>query len=130
QALKKRAALGPQAKLLKELEDLRQPIFDPDYQPSLTVKNPKNGEDPLAASGNNLYEGVTMADLKDFRDKYPLNSRLVKKDGKLVEQVYRAGGPNGRAPAGLYPEDLNRAVPQPAAALPYANAHRPAGALP
>ena len=92
QALKNRAALGPQAKLLKELEDLRRPIFDADYQPSLTVKNPKNGEDPLTASGNNLYEGVTMADLKDFHDKYPLNSRLVKKDGKLVEQVYRAGG--------------------------------------
>src|SRR5208337_1394927 len=122
QALKKRAALGPQAKLLKELEDLRQPIFDPDYQPSLTVKNPKNGEDPLAASGNNLYEGVTMADLKDFRDKYPLNSRLVKKDGKLVEQVYRAGGLYGKAPAGLYAEDLNRAIRYLTLALPYANA--------
>ena len=121
QALKKRAALGPQAKLLKELEDLRRPIFDPDYQPSLTVKNPKNGEDPLTASGNNLYEGVTMADLKDFHDKYPLNSRLVKKNGKLVEQVYRAGGA-GKAPAGLYAADLNRAIRYLTMALPYANA--------
>ena len=66
QALKNRAALGTQTKLLKELDDLRQPIFDANYQPSLTVKNPKNGEDPLTISGNNLYEGVTMADLKDF----------------------------------------------------------------
>ena len=94
QALKNRAALGPHAKLLKELDDLRRPIFDPEFQPSLTVKNPKNGEDPLTASGNNLYDGVTMSDLKDFHEKYPLNSRLVKRDGKLVEQVYRAGGHN------------------------------------
>ena len=120
QALKNRAALGPLAKLQKELEDLRRPIFDADFQPSLTVKNPKEGEDPLTASGNNLYEGVTMADVKDFHDKYPLNSRLVKKDGKLVEQVYRAGGP-GKAPAGLYAEDLNRAIRYLTMALPYAN---------
>ena len=92
QALKNRAALGPQAKLLKELEDLRQPIFDAGYQPSLTVKNPKNGEDPLTASGNNLYEGVTMGDLKDFHDKYPLNSRLVK----TKRQTGGAGLPRGR----------------------------------
>jgi dipeptidyl-peptidase-3 len=122
QALKNRAALGLQAKLRKELEDLRRPIFDPDYQASLTVKNPKNGEDPLTASGNNLYQGVTMADVKDFHDKYPLNSRLVKKNGKLVEQVYRAGSPNGKVPAGLYAEELNRAIRYLTMALPYANA--------
>ena len=122
QALKNRAALGPQAKLLKELEGLRRPIFDADYQPSLTVKNPKNGEDPLTASGNNLYEGVTMGDLKDFQDKYPLNSHLVKRNGKLVEQVYRAGGSNRRAPAGLYAEELGRAIRYLTMALPYADA--------
>ena len=121
QALKNRAALGTQAKLLKELEDLRQPIFDADYQASLTVKNPKNGEDPLTVSGNNLYDGVTMADLKDFHDKYPLNSRLVKRDGKLVEQVYRAGGA-GKVGAGLYAEDLGRAIRYLNMAMPFADA--------
>jgi dipeptidyl-peptidase-3 len=121
QALKNRAALGPQAKLLKELEDLRQPIFDAGYQPSLTVKNPKNGEDPLTASGNNLYEGVTMGDLKDFHDKYALNSRLAKRNGKLVEQVYRTGGA-GKASAGLYAEELGLAIRYLTMALPYADA--------
>jgi dipeptidyl-peptidase-3 len=120
QALKNRADLGPQVKLLKALEDLRQPIFDADYQPSLTVKNPKNGEDPLTASSNNLYEGVTMGDLTDFHDKYPLNSRLVKRNGKLVEQVYRAGG-EGKGPAGLYAGDLGRAIRYLTMALPYAD---------
>jgi dipeptidyl-peptidase-3 len=121
QALKNGAALGTRVKLLKGLGDLRRPIFDGDYQPSLTVKNPKNGGDPLTASGNNLYQGVTTADLKDFHDKYPLNSRLVKRNGTLVEQVYRAGAP-GKAAAGLYAEELGRAIRYLTMALPYADA--------
>ena len=120
QALRNRASLGPQAKLLKELDDLRRPIFDADYQPSLTVKNPKDGEDPLSASGNNLYEGVTMADLKDFHDKYALNSRLTTEGGRLVEQIYRVGAP-GKAAPGLYAEELGRAIRYLSMALPYAN---------
>ncbi|MGD1155821.1 MAG: peptidase M49 [Terriglobia bacterium] len=115
-ALRNRARLGPRAKLQEELADLRKPIFDPDYQPYLTVKNPKSGADPLMVSSNNLYQGVTMSDLKDFHDKYPLNSRLVKKNGKLVEQVYRVGGP------GLYADELNRAIRYLTMALPYADA--------
>jgi dipeptidyl-peptidase-3 len=109
-ALRNRARLGTREKLQKEVEDLRKPIFDPDYQPYLTVKNPKEGEDPLVSSGNNLYQGVTMSDLKDFHDKYPLNSRLEKKNGKLVEQVYRAGTTDGKVPPGLYANELNRAI--------------------
>ena len=121
QALKNRAALGTHVKLQKLLEDLRKPVFDADYQPYLTVKNPKNGEDPLQASGNNLYEDVATSDLKDFHDKYPLNSRLVKKDGKLIEQVYRAGTANGKIPPGLYAAELNRAIRYLTMALPYAD---------
>jgi dipeptidyl-peptidase-3 len=37
-----------------------------------------------------------MADLKGFNEKYGLNSRLVKRDGTLVEEVYRADGTYGR----------------------------------
>ena len=33
-----------------------------------------------------------MADLEGFKERYPLNSRLVKRDGRLVEEVYRVGG--------------------------------------
>ncbi len=121
QALRNRAALGPLAKLHKQLEDLRKPIFDADFQPYLTLKNPKNGEDPLVASGNNLYEGVATSDLTDFHDKYPLNSRLVKKDGKLIEQVYRTGNMNGKIPQGLYAAELNRAIRYLTLALPYAD---------
>ena len=33
-----------------------------------------------------------MKDLEGFKERYALNSRVVKKDGKLVEEVYRVGG--------------------------------------
>jgi len=122
QALKSGARLGPRTKLAKELEELRRPIFDPDFQPMLTAKNPKNGEDPLEASANNLYEGVRLGDLQGFQEKYPLNSRLVKKQGKLVEQVYRAGTPDGTVPPGLYADELHRAIRYLKMALPYASA--------
>ena len=38
-----------------------------------------------------------MKDLDGFTERYGLNSRLVKKDGKLVEEVYRVGGLYGAA---------------------------------
>jgi dipeptidyl-peptidase III len=67
-------------------------FFDANVDPIVTNKTPGPGKDILASSANNLYVGVTMADLKGFDEKYGLNSRLVKKDGRLVEEVYRVGG--------------------------------------
>lgn len=120
QALKNGARLGPRAKLAKDLEELRKPIFDPEFEPMLTLKNPKDGEDPLLASGNNLYMGVRTSDLADFQEKFPLNSRLVKKGGKLLEQVYRAGTPDRKIPPGLYADELSHAIRYLKLALPYA----------
>jgi dipeptidyl-peptidase-3 len=39
--------------------------------------------------------GVSLGDLKGFNEKYGLNSRLVKQNGKLVEEVYRIDGRYG-----------------------------------
>ena len=33
-----------------------------------------------------------MKDLDGFEEQHGLNSRLVKQDGKLVEEVYKVGG--------------------------------------
>ncbi len=52
---------------------------------------------------------MTLADLKNFTEHYRLNSRVVKENGKLVEQVYRAGTPDGRVPPGLYAQYLKKA---------------------
>lgn len=67
-------------------------FFDPDVDPIVTNKTPPPGQDILTASANNLYAGVTTADLKGFTEQYGLNSRLVKRDGTLVEEVYRVDG--------------------------------------
>jgi len=70
-------------------------FFDPAVDPMVTSKNPDAGGDILTASANNLYDGVTMADLATFTERHPLNSRLIKRDGHLVEEVYRVGGKYG-----------------------------------
>jgi dipeptidyl-peptidase III len=77
------------------LARLDGPFFDPAVDAFVTSKTPDPGVDILAASANNLYDGVTMADLEGFDERYGLNSRLVKRDGRLVEEVYRVGGRYG-----------------------------------
>ena len=72
-------------------------LFDADVDPMVTNKNPPAGQDILAASANNLYAGVTIADLDGFDERYELNSRLVKRTAGLVEEVYRIGGRYGAA---------------------------------
>lgn len=97
--------------LHKELQELKDSFFDPNFEPMLTAKNPRGNLDILQASANNFYSNVTLNDLKNFSEKYPLNSRVIKLDnGQLVEQVYRAGTPDGRIPAGLYATYLEKAI--------------------
>ncbi len=124
-ARRKGARLGTRASLAALLRRLRRPLFDPAYQPSITVKNPPAGEDILTASANNYYSGVTTRDLAGFRERYPLDSRLTKIGGKLVEEVYRAGTPDGKVPPGRYARELaaaNRSLEKAAAAADPAQA--------
>ena len=109
------AELGPADHLELALRALDGPMFDPAVDPLRTAKS---GPDPLLASAVNLYSGVTLRDLTGFRDRYPLNSRLIKEDGRVVEQVERAGGA-GIAP-GLYADRLARVAFALDQALPWA----------
>ena len=108
-AIRNGAPLGTAAEFTRELEALRASLFDPNFEPSVTAKSPRGGLDILQASANNFYAGVSLADVKDFHERYPLNSRLAKIDGKLVEQVYRAGTPDGKIPPGYYAKYLAKA---------------------
>ncbi len=87
-------------------------FFDPDFEPMVTNKTPGEGQDILASSTNNLYDGVTMADLKGFTERHPLNSRLAMRNGALVEEVYKVGG--------LYDAQIRRIVGHLRDALPFA----------
>ena len=101
-----------------KLSRLRQSIFDAEYEPMVTNKNPPPGQDVITGSANNLYEGVTEAELKTYKEKYPLNSKVVKVDRRIVEQVYRAGT-DGIKP-GLYAEPLREVISNLEKAIPYA----------
>jgi dipeptidyl-peptidase-3 len=96
------------------LTRLRPLFFDADVDPMITAKTPPPGEDILAASANNLYVGVTMKDLEGFRDRYGVNSRLVKRDGRLIEEVYCAGE------AGRYARQIAAVIGHLEAAIPFA----------
>ncbi len=104
------ALTGPGA-VNQELNELKASLFDPAFEPMVTAKSPQGGKDIVQSSANTFYgPGVTLADLKNFKSKYPLNSRVIKgSDGKLKEEVYRAGTPDGSVPPGLYATFLTRA---------------------
>jgi dipeptidyl-peptidase-3 len=95
------------------LARLNPMFFDATVDPIVTAKTPPPGKDILTASANNLYSGVGLADLKGFTEKYGLNSRLVKQDGKLVEEVYRIGG--------RYSKEITEIVKHLEAAIPFAS---------
>jgi len=98
--------------LVPEVDALAQSLFDVEFEPLITAKSPVAGKDIIQASANNFYFGVTLADLKNFTEHYPLNSRVMKENGKLVEQVYRANG--------LYAQYLKKANESLAKAAAYA----------
>jgi dipeptidyl-peptidase-3 len=98
---------------LETLVDRLAPMFfDPEVDPIVTSKSPGRGRDILAASANNLYAGVVVRDLDGFTERYGLNARLVKSNGRLVEEVYRVGG--------RYDAPIRRIVGHLEDALPYA----------
>ena len=98
---------------LDQLIERLTPLFlDPDVDRIVTNKSPGPGRDILEASANNLYVDVTLDDLEGFTERYPLNSRLVNRDARLVEEVYSAEG--------RYGEAISRIVGHLEAAVPYA----------
>jgi dipeptidyl-peptidase-3 len=104
-------ALDSAEALTKEIADLKDSLFDPEFEPMITAKSPQGGKDIIQASTNSFYgPNVSLADLKDFQEKYPLNSNVVKgDDGNLKEEVWRAGTADGNVPAGVYATYLKKA---------------------
>ena len=82
-------------------------IFRPEVLPKRV--NQEDGQDLVATSAANYYEGVTQQEAEDFYARlkdsgnpdrpvmYGLNSRLVKQDGVVKEQVWKIGGMYGPA---------------------------------
>ncbi|WP_295940588.1 dihydrofolate reductase [uncultured Alistipes sp.] len=90
-----------------ELNPLREQVCKAIFDPSLykTRLNQAAGEDLIATSSNNYYEGVTQAEVEKFYAamaaadagnpepvSYGLNSKLVKEEGVVKERVWKIGG--------------------------------------
>lgn len=82
-------------------ETILKVVYDPGYL--LQRKSTNSAGDIVAESAGHFYEGVTReevekfyADMADPDDKTPisygLNSRVVKKDGVVMEEVWKVGG--------------------------------------
>ena len=77
-------------------------IFDPEVMPKRV--NQVDGEDLVLTSAANYYEGVTQEEAEAFYAAqkakgsqtepvmYGMNSRLVKENGQMQEQVWKLGG--------------------------------------
>jgi dipeptidyl-peptidase-3 len=76
-------------------------IFDPEVDAKRVNLDPD--VDPITASANNFYEGVTDADAEAYYEKikdkttetpisYGLNSKMVMTDGQVEEIVWKVGG--------------------------------------
>ena len=82
-------------------------IFDPTLFPKRVNKN--DGEDLVKTSACHFYQGVTQEEAEAFYQQqkdafqgteppsFGLNSTLIKKDGKLYEDVWRIGGRYSKA---------------------------------
>lgn len=91
----------------QELTDIIIPmLYDPQLFPHR--KNTTGTGDLLLESSVNFYEGVSRTEAEAFYAKmedpkdsqpisYGLNSRLVKRDGKVYEETYKADGLYGPA---------------------------------
>lgn len=104
--LSTQVAALPAAKRPADAETLYEVIFNPAVMAKRV--NQAEGADLIATSANNLYEGVTQKEVEDYFSaiknpndstpiSYGLNTRLVKKDGKVVEEVYKIGGVYSKA---------------------------------
>lgn len=76
-------------------------LFDAEVMPKRV--NQTDGEDLISTSAANYYEGVTQKEAEEFYASqktagetepvmYGMNSRLVKTDGVIREQVWKIGG--------------------------------------
>lgn len=85
---------------------LKFAIFDPSFQPKKV--NKADGCDLVATSACNFYHDVSQKEVEDYYsalkatvDKNPpsfgLNSRLIKQNGELIEQVWKIDGMYGKA---------------------------------
>ncbi len=108
--------------LEQKLNRLKEIILNPNYEPQMTNKTP--GSDWIKQSAINFYDrNISYSEIEKWakagNEKNPLNSKVVKKNGRLVEKIWRAG--NDTIPPGMYAKDLKEVIKYLEMAIPYAS---------
>ncbi len=88
-----------------DLDSMMNVIKPVIFDPELYAKgvNQQHGDDLVATSACNYYEGVTEKEVRDYYKgvidrtdrtpiSYGLNSKMVKENGRIVEKVWKVGG--------------------------------------
>lgn len=87
------------------IDEIAVVMFDPTVDAKRVNKT--EGEDLVVTSACNYYDGVTQQEAEDFyaalkatcpenTPSFGLNSRLIRKDGELKEEVWKIGGKYGQ----------------------------------
>lgn len=101
---------GKPGELVKAFREVRRAMFDAKYMSVVTDKTP--GHDFIAQSANNFYEGVTTSQVEKWaaagKEEHPLNSKVVGKNGRIEELVWRAG--TDSIPEGMYAKELSGVI--------------------
>ncbi len=95
------AALPGADKRAGEKKVLDRILFDPGFMAKRV--NQADGQDLILTSACNMYEGVTQKEVEDYYNaikdttdltpiSYGLNCKVVKRNGKVVEEPYKVGG--------------------------------------
>ena len=107
------------------VDDLKAELFPVIFDPTVMAKRvfQDGSQDVIINSASNLYgEGVTQAEVEAYFDNlkdpddatpisYGLNTRVVKKDGRIVEEAYHLNGLYGPAIARIiYWLDMAKSV--------------------
>lgn len=94
----------------QDFEDFCNKIFPVIFDPEILKQrvNKSDGEDLVMTSACNFYEGVTQEEVETYYNKlkkkedqeppmYGLNSRLVKNENGITEQVWKSDGMYGKS---------------------------------
>ncbi len=106
----------------RHLAELKRPIFDPQFDRFSTTRTPEPGKDMLTASAVTFYApDLRLAELTGFTEQYPLNSNIVRENGRLKEIVWRIGDASRNVSSGLYGDYLSRVAGHLEDAVKYAS---------
>lgn len=124
--LREQISALPEGKRPADTDLIVKAICDSTYMPKKV--NQAEGADLIVTSATNIYgDGITQKEVEDYYNSikdpadhtpvsYGLNTRKVKRDGKIVEEAYKIGG--------VYSPAIERIVYNLKRALPYAENER------